>query len=300
MACKWIYFSERTIEKRSLERKIAAIPQEDQIVLSCFFRTLVQKFCAGHVLYGSKPMCLVGYRHAWHNVTDSFSSVRFFTRRGYGFIMHSGLTTWKKYESFFPMNHFALIDYQEPDGAVTILLINKKLLLQKVREQLTEFQRLYSKSIRPEDVLNQILNRDPIFFERFQANEIMKGILLGYGANNAKLFARKMQICNGLREVKHNGVVHTIQRKEISQHIVKPSVSFASLEDELRFLNEKTKLAGIPGSNFNFSPRVGFVADHQDPESQKLRRKYRQEKKQIPSIYARGDFLVTTLSKLVE
>src|SRR3989442_12230166 len=81
-----------------IEEKIACIPQEERIILSYFFRTLIQTFCAGHVLYGSKPMCLTGFHNSWKDYLDTAnaSSLSFWTRscpgfEKYGLLMEAGL-----------------------------------------------------------------------------------------------------------------------------------------------------------------------------------------------------------------
>ena len=126
------------------------------------------------------------------------------------------------------------------------------------------------------------------------------GILLGYGANNAKLYARKVELWNGIGKVAYRGVTYRVKPKEFSYKTIRPSSGFSSLEEELHFLDEKTKYLDESPSNFNFTVRVGFVGDNQDPETQKLRKRYLLEQRRIPSYYSKGDFLLTTLSKLVE
>jgi hypothetical protein len=281
-----------------MRKKISCIPKEDQLVLSWFFRTLVQKFCAGHVLFGSKPMTFIGYRRPLRNNSDMLMPRDFLNKND--LMMHLAVSTWEKYQALFPMKNFAIIDYLEPNGLVTILLINKKTLLQKIEEEWDEFEILYSRNIHAEEVLEQIINKDPVFFEMFHKNEVLKGVLLGYGKNNAKIFARKMQIWNELKEIQYNGITHKIKRKAPNYKITKPTFGFNSLKEELHSLDERTKCIGKSGCNFNFTPRVGFVADNEDPSTKDLRRRYRLEKKQMPHTYSNGDFLTTTLAKLVE
>ena len=278
-----------------IKEKIHCISLEDQMILDCFFRTLVQKHCAGHVLYGSKPLCFVGFSQ-----TDLFSFLPSLGLNRHDLVMQMGLSTWKKYASLFPMNEFALIDYQEPGGNVTILLINKRSLIQRVKNELCRIDHFYLRDDVAEEFLGKILRRDPSFFEEFEKNEEMKGILLGYGANNAKLFARKMKIWNALGEAKHKGRIYRIKPKKFTLNILHPSKGFSSLREELEFLDAKSRILNNSSSNFNFSPRVGFVADNFDSETKKLRKRYQLEQRQIPSLYANGDFLITTLAKLVE
>ena len=294
----FIFFSPERKKKacfHDVKNKMACIPQEDQIALSWFFRKLLQEDGAGYVLYGSKPMCYATYRQP--KIHFSVESAPLNKR---DVLMHMGLSTWKKYASFFPMKHFALIDYPDANGTVTILLINKTTLLQEIEGELREFEHFYSKKINATDILDQIVNRDPIFFEMFHKNEQMMGVLLGYGTNNAKLYARKVELWNGLGKVEHRGITYRVKPKNLTYKAIRPSFGFNSLEDELRFLDKKTKVFDKPPSNFNFTPRVGFVGDNQDPETQQLRKRYRLEQRQIPSLYSKGDFLLTTLAKLVE
>lgn len=129
----------------SIEKKLLSIPREDRVLLSYFFRSLIMTFCAGHVLYGTKPMCITGYRNPFQNYlkADHTTSLSCWHSSDRHFIpyclrMEAGLKTWKKYESLFPMHNFALVDYAA-DDVTTIILVNKKEILKKIKQEIHEF-----------------------------------------------------------------------------------------------------------------------------------------------------------------
>lgn len=279
----------------SISYNVALIPNEDRVVLAHFFRSLIQTFGAGYVLYGSKPMCITGYSNPLKQYFDKKknSTLSFWTGSSASFnehnlLMEAGLAMWKKYAFLFPRKNFFLVDYEESDGTVSIVLINKKMFLKKIKDELPEFERFYNKKITPEVIFHQLVTRDPLFFKMIYKHQDMLGILLGYGTNNAKLFERKVELWVALDKIKP----HKLNYK------TKPASGFASLAKELAFLDLKTQFPEEKISNLNFIPRVGFVANMQDPETQNLKKRYKTEQKKITQKYSTGDFLQTTLAAL--
>lgn len=128
--------------------------------------------------------------------------------------------------------------------------------------------------MEPEEILDQILNRDPTFFALLRKHHDMLGILLGYGTRNAKLFERKVQLWTGLGRLKPN---------RLNCHF-KPASGFISLEEELRDLEEITKIESVKASNLNFTPRVGFVYDRNDLETRSLKEISSRTKTNYPNL----------------
>ncbi len=146
-----------------------------------------------------------------------------------------------------------------------------------VNEHLGLFQRVLNKKIDPRIFLEEIEN-DHSLLKSIDHNEMLLGIVLGYGKNNASLF---------------------VKRSKNSFEFYQDDEFYVG-DAELQPIHKKLGFFG----DYSYSPlivsSVHFVADLEHPETKALEKKYRELRGKISAIYAQGDFLEITLSKLTE
>lgn len=242
----------------SVKEILDRIPQEEVEVLKHLFTFLDGDHFA-YTLFGDKPLSLSGdfTLTPWNNTLAGFSSGGVFWKRW---------EVWEKYKRFFPMKNYLLI--KEPSKHVNsdnIILINKKEFIKIINKNLSLFQDILKKTIDPHELLSKLEKREITFRESIQDNELLWGILLGYGKHNAELYCRRLY-CK-------------------------------------KILSDKKKKSCYFG-DYSYSPliekAVHFIADPDHSETIILDKKYSEMRRRISSIYAKGDFLEITLSKLTE
>lgn len=133
------------------------------------------------------------------------------------------------------------------------------------------FERVLDQKINAKKFLNDIEIGKISFVDSIQNNEMLWGILLGYGRHNASLYNRRER-----------------------QYFKAMILSDVALR--------KSKIKLKPCGDYNYSPlimgSVHFASDPEHPETRSLEKKYKVLRGKISSIYAKGDFLEITLSQL--
>jgi hypothetical protein len=136
----------------------------------------------------------------------------------------------------------------------------------------------------PNASLYEILNR----------NEVLYGLLLGFGKENAAFFDKRCKlydIVNAPLPVTENPY------ESYSPKFPLPNASYNDLEHEY-FSLEKRRL--FFGWNASLCPirSPQFIAIKDDSETAALEKKYRVLQHKLIKIYSEGDFLDTTLAQL--
>lgn len=139
-----------------------------------------------------------------------------------------------------------------------IIIINKKSFLKTLKKHLSTFEKILNKKIEPRSFLTLIEKGEISFSESIQNNEILLGICLGYGENNANLYYLRNKI---------------LQNQQLD--------FFGDYNYSLMRINS-----------------LHFIANHQLEETRKLKTKYQNLRAKISAIYSRGEFLEITLSRL--
>lgn len=260
-----------------------AIPKSDREGLENLFKSLFNRenFC--YTLFGDKPMSLTQY------LTTSFDRDGIPSNKGLRFQKRWEL--WKKYAHVFPMKHYLLVESPiDYEGTRQIFFVNKRLFIDKVDEHLDLFQEALGQEIEGTILLEKI-EQEPKLLSFFDHSPLLLGVLLGYGKHNAWLFAKRDKL---------SPFVYRKELPKIPVKIPSPSEGFPSLQEEFNSYFSILTLFGDPGYSPLVIHSVHFAADHQHPETMILREKYRRMRGEISAIYASGNFLEITLSKLVE
>ncbi len=151
------------------------------------FRHLLVSTEVGYVLYGNKPVCMLGIDSCripyfyCQNIKTS-SHLKNFCKlledlnlRAQGnFLIRRGVTG-----SGFGDKH------QE------VLFINRKNFLKVVRENITLFQYILGPEVTPEKLLAKLLDPNETLFSVLNTNFALVGIVLGYGTQNGLFYHRK-------------------------------------------------------------------------------------------------------------
>jgi hypothetical protein len=126
-------------------------------------------------------------------------------------------------------------------------------------------------------LLAEIEANKNVLYEVLHEDELLWGILLGYGLHNAELYAR---------------------REEINDNkAFTPSIGFSSIEEEIDTID--CTLTGFTHEHHvDLIPLPLFFCDKNDAETLLLREKYRQIREKIRAIYSSNDFSNLILMRL--
>lgn len=274
-------------EKEQVTKILQTLSKEERVALEDFFRVLIIEDQFSYALFGDKPMSFgvvsklptLPRKSSIYNIYGIFSALNPHELR-----MKKGYGVWQKYKNQFCSENYLIKECKDDDFRCDtfIIIINKKCFLKKVQEHLDDFKRLLGPGITPQHLLNACGTRQNVFDGVLRNHDVLLGILLGYGRNNAWLFHR---------------------REEIKKLIWQRTERSKDLEEELEHIQQSIEgFAGCDVLDCNplFLNIPGFCADPNDPETKLLKKKYTRQYKEIVQRYKKGDFLQITLEQLLK
>lgn len=187
-------------EFQSLGDKVSSKPQatlqfsaEETVILERFFDAIIWECEGGYVLHGAKPMCMTGFR-THDNFYGEYDSHR------HGVYLKEGARLWKNIPDA-GKNDVIIHIYDRPDVSVSsmihVLVINKKIFCQTVKENLSLFQYILGPNITPETLLEKLTEPSSTFNEVLKGNKVLTGILLGFGTQNSLHVSRIEELQDG-------------------------------------------------------------------------------------------------------
>jgi hypothetical protein len=262
---------------------LSKIPPQDKQQLENFFHIIMHSNSGCYTLFGDKPVTLSG-----DFILTSCNNVLAGARCGGIFWKY--WKTWEKYKSQLTIKNY--IFFAEPSitckNVVNVILINKKAFVKEVNQYIEFFNEKLGDISSAETFLKKI-EEQKRFASMIRNDEMLWGILLGYGLENASLYARRDRI---------ERFINAEELPKIPENVPKPH-RFSSIEDEYKFLDSKLQFFG----DHSYSPfiinSISFVADLDHPETQFLKKKYHSFRSEISEIYSKGDFLEITLTQLL-
>ncbi len=277
------FFLINQIFSQDISNILSFIPTEEKVALKKLFYWMMRSDNLSYSLFGDKPISLSG-----DFTVTPLGNVIMGDRRAYLFWKYWQI--WEKYEKEFVIKNFLFI--KEPSittsDVINIIFINKKEFINIVGKHINIFKEKLGYDLTPEHLLKKIEDNRK-FANIIKNDEVLWGILLGYGVHNAKLYDRKYR----LERFLYFDEIPKLPIKKPS-----PSKSFSSIEEEFDFLESKIKPFGEYGYSPLIQNSVHFMIDPQHPETKALEKKYRELRGKISVIYSKGDFLEITLSKL--
>jgi hypothetical protein len=248
---------------------------EERLYLDAFFKSSAFTDLS-YVLFGHKPFSFITYcnPNARAIPFDSISIKDLKVRKG--------LEIFEKYQLSSLSNDFFFRIYKESEDAMVILL-NKNRFLKVIDKNKKDFESILGNHITSKELLTKIIETDNLE-ECINNHVALFGILLGYGRNNAWLFHQKIALKPKLNEF-------NLSLKKQN-----------SLENELEEINKKMgPFSDRFESQQPFATKLflpGFMADANDWETKKLKKKYTKDRKKIAELQTRSDFSKIVLERL--
>lgn len=273
------------MKKESITNALNKISFEDKCFMESFFRTLISSDSGSYVLFGDKPASVMFFEN-WQKGLCSDSPNMTFSdfspeKKGYA--------VWKKHEFSFLSKEYTIIKTKafNPEFSEAVFLIHKKRLLKILKQNFSAFQKVFPQYTSPKDLWDVMLNDPEILHDICFKSDYLFGIILGYGSENAKLFARESEILNFL----NRGARNFCLKKP------KPQQGFKSFEEELQAIDLKGKSLINPtgGITWMLHFPLSYLVDETHTSVAKLRAKYRKQLKAATQAYEKGNFLESTI-----
>lgn len=238
--------------------KETVIEEQDFKYFNDFIKRHFYRDNFAYTLFGDKPLSLEAFA-----LVEPVSVINPISLH-FNSISVKRWETWKKYATYFPMKNYLLFEQHGKDNQKFIFFINKQAFVSCVRNHQAIFDEELGKKVEGEQLLLDFAEgKTPLW-----KNQLLLGILLGYGECNARLFAERAKI------------------EELS-------LLFGDI-----FPNKCCKINERLG-HFE-EGEVVFVADLNHPETKALKQKYKNLTKEIADKYALRNFLEVTLQKMTE
>lgn len=163
----------------TIEERLKQIPLHDKICMEHFFDFAIKTDQAAHVLcFDNKPVCFT-------DVVIKYRNKKFIDT-----LCLKGWYAFKKHEHLFPHQNFIINEkrYESDDlKSVHIFIINKKALTQCLQEFKSLFREIIDQAFSSEWFISQLESGVSIT-TLIQNNEMLFGILLGYGEESSKAY----------------------------------------------------------------------------------------------------------------
>ena len=258
--------------------KLKTIPEPDREDIRLLFHTILFKDHGVYTLFGDKPISVSGdfLVTPYENVLEGMKC---------GGIFWKQWQTWDKYKHLFPSRKYIFL--REPNvlgdsesyEVDLIFIINKDEFIKTVDNHKSLFEAVLGKKIDARFLLESIEKGKISLLRSIDNNEMLLGILLGYGKHNSSLYMKRS--------------------RDFLEFEVGDEDRFYVGDARLKPIHKKLNFFGSYGYSPLIVSSVHFVADFSHPETKYLERKYKDARGKISSIYSQGDFLEITLTQLI-
>lgn len=257
-----IHLNFSDIEKKYLERFFHAFFLDDDF---------------SYTLFGAKPMSFSGLDK---KESVSFESVASLSQTSGNLSLWNSFSVFKRYRKNISDRYCFVIN--EDEDSVFIYFIDKDSFLNTIESNIDLFLKELGEDFTAVKFLEEIIEEKTSFLDAIHHHEGILGILLGYGRHNSMLFQRKSDILG--RCWAYGDDV----KKE--SEILTTSSGFNSREEELFYLDEKLGSFSEESEYSSLMPvaPLGFAADINHIETQKLKHKYGSVRKLINEVYTRA------------
>lgn len=287
------------VKNQDINQKLQSIPLEEKFFLEAFFRTLISVDNGSYVLFGDKPASFMIYEESQshdyvHSLSDFPGEIVFSPSK-------RGFEVWQKYQHLFPSKIYSIIKIESCfyKNISAVFFVNKKRLLNILSKHFVDFQRNFPQFKSVNSLLQSILLDSSILREICNKHNLLLGIILGFGKENAALFERKMRIEACLFPERFHFL-----KSNLNQLLFRPlpRSGFATLEEELKAIEMKSDgvIENVDhlGISWQLHYPLGFLVDTEKTNLRKLRTHLRRVLAKANAAYNKGNFLFVTLANL--
>ena len=263
------------------------IPEKDLEDIRDLFSNFIYKNHFAYTLFGEKAVslscCIVSKPHEFKIPKKLKSNPSQIGDNTLGVKWEK----WKCYQSLFSIKKYLIIEEMSWFSPYIkhILLINKEQFVKVFNENQAIFHRKLGSGVTGESLLAEVEKQGQLG-SVIKHNELLFGILLGYGKHNAALYDKR----------EHLQLLYD-QYKYV---LVKNSPTIKDLDKQADGITDVLQPCGDYCYNLSTIPSTYFVADPQSEETLVLKKKYQALREKVSIIYAQDNVLEITLSTLIQ
>ncbi len=245
--------------------------RREAVQLERFFRELIIFNPFAYTMAESKPLSFASYKKPFSSPSSLFPS---------NMKLVKGLQVWKKFENHFVGSRMALWEEEDPSWIVA----NHVLIVLAARSRCNEIAHTadFEEILKINDLFDHI-GKAPLFENTLQKNDVLIGVLLGFGMDNARLF---------------NEQAEKLSQIDRNHQMELPKLPGIWGSETMEYSARKQYLKSLTLQNFNIKDMIlpGFVGDPNSKESKILTHEYTTTRKKIIEFYEGKKFLDASLS----
>jgi hypothetical protein len=174
----FIFFATVSLFGNCVEEGLQKVSPENREKMESFFEYVIKLDHAGHVLYfDNKPISFIGI--SLESEVDSK--------------FREGWYSFKAHQQYFPSKSYVFderIKIFDTCKCIHIFLINKKAFRDCIHRHQKLFQEILGETIDGSQLLKEI-EKGKHLMELIKENEILLGVLLGYGEESSRLYVKR-------------------------------------------------------------------------------------------------------------
>lgn len=273
---------------------VKALSQEQKDILKNFFQLVMKDRYTGYVLFGDKPICIEGYSPELEGIElPEVNQTKTYV---------NWMKLWHELEVLPENKNYFFIDL-DAYGYHHIICINRQAFLKTVNQQLHLFRYVLDPTLTAEKLLQELIQAKEGFYDVLKYDNVLLGILLGYGTENALLVSRDEFIRDAFARDSQEDLpiiakkIRFKQTKLPKMQSKRPSLGYDSLEDESDAVKK------IITTSYRLNPLTHCEIPHfgcnpYSQETQELITTYTANRLTILEILESDNFLEEVLKKL--
>ncbi|MFZ4773202.1 MAG: FKBP-type peptidyl-prolyl cis-trans isomerase [Chlamydiia bacterium] len=277
-------------ETKNFTEKLSS---EQRELLDEFFHILIRDSFSGYVLYGDKPICIEGcLNDEFIEMPSEYDKKLATLTKGINFWENLNLSVQDK-NFFFLIRPFH--EYRH------LICINKDAFIRAVNQNLSLFRYVLGPNLTAESLLNQLIQTNNNFYDVLRDDNVLLGILLGYGTQNALTVSRKEKIENAFFYDCIEDFPFISRRDRMAKEVLpkmqieRPSLGFTTLYNETKSL--KTTVVSRKLHPFDSTKIPYFGCEPDSEETKFLLDTYVKNRAIILQALESENFLEKTLEK---
>ncbi len=179
-----------------------SISAEERAWIQEIFRQILFQDSGAYVLYGTKPMSWTCIQKMipdgdddqvsrYYNSLSDEKKAEYMAGLKDRFDFYTNFPTWKKIKDRLPIRQYLFGIFPprfESDGPDSLLFINIEMALRTLLKHYEDFKRTLGFDFDPLEAIFEVENRDSKFWKGVMQHDVLLGILLGFGRDNAWFF----------------------------------------------------------------------------------------------------------------
>jgi hypothetical protein len=195
-------------EKSAKLSEVFSITDEERGWLREFFHDLLFEEMGAYVLYGTKPMAWSSIEKAyteeeqaqikaWYDALSDQEKTKYIVREDDRYDFYTNFHKWERIKHRFSIKQYLFGTFParfDSDGPDSLFFVNIEMALRTLLEYYEDFRRILGFDFDPLQAVFEIENRESKFWNVVIHNDVLLGILLGFGRDNSWFFEWRTQL----------------------------------------------------------------------------------------------------------